>query len=68
VRLEGRTTSLTSLSDFVGNLEASGYFTRPVEILDSKTESSQSSVDLVRFTVKAQFVMPDAAKVGKAGA
>ena len=32
VKVDGRTTSLTSLSDFVGNLETSGYFARPVEI------------------------------------
>jgi type IV pilus assembly protein PilN len=79
VRIEGRTTSLTSLSDFVGNLESSGYFTRPVEILDSQVESQSAqgpgasgAGDLVRFTVKAQFTMPGAAPmstvVGAAGA
>lgn len=57
VRLEGRTTSLTSLSDLIGNLETSGYFKRPVEILDSQVESSDAG-DLVRFSVKAQFAMP----------
>jgi type IV pilus assembly protein PilN len=64
VKIEGRTTSLTSLSDFVTNLEASGYFSRPVEILDSRVENQQSSVDVVKFTVRAQFVMPGAS--GKA--
>jgi type IV pilus assembly protein PilN len=56
--LQGRTTSLTSLSDFVGNLETSGYFARPVEIVDSKVESLQGAGDIVRFTVKAVFVLP----------
>src|SRR5689334_286119 len=32
--IEGRTTSLTGLSDFVANLEGSSWFKRPVEILD----------------------------------
>jgi type IV pilus assembly protein PilN len=58
VRIDGRTTSLTALSDFVGNLEGSGYFARPVEILDSRVETLQGTGDVVRFSVKAQFVMP----------
>jgi type IV pilus assembly protein PilN len=58
VKLEGQTTSLTSLSDFVGNLEGSGYFAKPVEILDSKVDASQA--DIVKFTVKAQFQLPGA--------
>ena len=60
VKLEGRTTSLTALSDFVGNLENSGYFARPVEILDSQVENSQGAGDVVRFSVKAQFQLPGA--------
>jgi type IV pilus assembly protein PilN len=62
LRLEGRTTSLTALSDFVGNLESSGYFARPVEILDSQVEAQRQPSggpgDVVRFTVKARFVLP----------
>jgi len=58
VRIDGRASSLTSLSDFVGNLEASGYFARPVEIVDSQVETVQGSGDLVKFTVKATFVLP----------
>jgi type IV pilus assembly protein PilN len=69
LKIDGRTTSLTSLSDFVGNLEASGYFARPVEILDSQVETSNNAVDLVKFSVKAQFTMPGAARAvpAKAG-
>jgi len=62
LKVDGRTTSLTALSDFVGNLEASGYFARPVEILDSQVETSNNAVDLVKFSVKAQFTMPGAAR------
>lgn len=63
VRVEGRTTSLTALSDFVGNLEASGYFIRPVEIIDSQVETQRdatagSASDVVTFTVRAQFAVP----------
>ena len=35
VTIQGRCLTLTSLSDFVGNLEASRYFKRPVEIVES---------------------------------
>ena len=34
--IDGRTTSLTALSDFVANLESSPWFKRPVEIVDSR--------------------------------
>lgn len=61
VRIDGRTTSLTALSDFIGNLEQSGYFARPVEILDSKVDNTQGGADVVAFSVKAQFQLPAAA-------
>ena len=57
--LDGRCTTLTALSDFVGNLERSGYFRRPVEILDSKVEPATApATELIRFTLKATFAMP----------
>ncbi|MDO8835471.1 MAG: PilN domain-containing protein [Vicinamibacterales bacterium] len=59
VTLDGRCTALTSLSDFVNNLEASGWFRRPVEITDSQVERpAGTDIDLIRFTVKAQFAQP----------
>jgi type IV pilus assembly protein PilN len=54
VTLEGRTTTLTALSDFIGNLEESGAFTRPVEILNSEVDNARDS-DIVKFQVKATF-------------
>ena len=63
VTLEGHCTSLTALSDFVGNLEATRYFKRPVEIVMSEviagqTGPSQSSTgELIRFTIKGTFRM-----------
>ena len=53
--IDGRCTALTSLSDFVTNLEASGYFKRSVEIVSSQTESSPQTGELVKFSIKAQF-------------
>lgn len=57
--LAGQTTSLTALSDFVANLEASKWFKRPVEIVDSTVEQTPNG-DLVRFTVRATSDNPEA--------
>ncbi len=55
ITLEGRCTSLNSLSDFVSALEASNLFERPVEILDSRVEAATtSSPELIRFSVRAR--------------
>jgi type IV pilus assembly protein PilN len=58
VTIEGRSTSLASLSDFVGNLEATRYFQRPVEIVGSEVVSGQKDgADLINFTIKGTFQM-----------
>lgn len=57
VTIQGRAISLTALSDFVANLESSGYFVRPVEIVESAVEEQQQ-VQVVRFSIKAEFKMP----------
>ena len=59
--LNGFATSMTALSDFVGSLEGTKWFRRPVEIIDSQVTSDRTSGDLVRFVVKASYVDPDAA-------
>jgi type IV pilus assembly protein PilN len=56
--IEGRTTSLTALSDFVANLEASSWFKKPVEIVDSQVDQTAQG-DLVRFTIRATTENPD---------
>jgi type IV pilus assembly protein PilN len=56
--IDGRTTSLTAVSDFVANLEASPWF-KGVEILDSQLEQTAQG-DMVRFTIRAGTVNPDA--------
>jgi type IV pilus assembly protein PilN len=59
VTMEGRSSSLTGLSDFVGNLEASGYFKRSVEIVSTVTDTlSQPPGELVHFVIKAEFQAP----------
>jgi type IV pilus assembly protein PilN len=58
--IEGRSTTLVALSDFVGNLGTSDFFKKPIEIVDSKVESQTQGqgareVEIIRFTVKAQL-------------
>jgi len=58
VTMDGNCLSLTSLSDFVANLEGSRYFARPVEIVTSEVvPATQTSPELIRFTVKGTFQM-----------
>jgi type IV pilus assembly protein PilN len=55
ITLEGRCTSLNSLSDFVSALEASELFERPVEIIDSRVEAPTTlTPELIRFSVRAR--------------
>jgi type IV pilus assembly protein PilN len=62
VVIEGRCTALTGLSDFVANLEASGYFRKSIEIVSSQTEALPAAPrELVRFSIKAQFQQPGGA-------
>ena len=59
VVIDGRATTLTGLSDFVSNLEASGYFKRSIEIVSTNTEAgAQPAGELVRFSIKATFQQP----------
>lgn len=59
VLLDGRSLSLTGLSDFVANLERSGYFQRGIEIVSSATEvSSGPEAEVVKFQIKALFKVP----------
>lgn len=58
ITIQGRCLSLTSLSDFVGNLEATRYFMRPVEIIESAVvPGNEKSPDLIQFTIRASFQM-----------
>jgi type IV pilus assembly protein PilN len=66
VTLEGQSTTLISLSDFVSNLGNSSLLVKPIEIIKSEVYSvafpgarySEANVDVINFTVKAQLVPP----------
>ena len=56
VLIDGRCINLTSLSDFVANLEATGYFKKSIEIVSTVAESlPQPPGELIKFSVRAQF-------------
>jgi type IV pilus assembly protein PilN len=67
VVIDGRCTTLTGLSDFVSNLEASGYFKRSIEIVSTQTETiTQPPGELIKFSIKAQFQRPGEAPAAAA--
>jgi type IV pilus assembly protein PilN len=69
VIIDGRCTTLTGLSEFVSNLEASGYFKRSIEIVDTKAETAGTPpAELIKFTIKAIFQQPGEAAAAPAGA
>ena len=62
ITIDGRSTTLTAVSEYVNNLEATGYFKKSIEIVDSKTEVlPQPPGEIVRFTIKAVFLPNGAA-------
>jgi len=59
ILIDGRCTAITGLSEFVGNLEATGYFKRSIEIVSTVTEPmAQPPGELVRFQLRAVFQQP----------
>src|SRR5687767_8316368 len=60
--IQGRSTTLIALSDFVGNLGTNALLVKPIEIVNSEVDASsaaqsrngQPAVETIRFTVKAQ--------------
>jgi type IV pilus assembly protein PilN len=71
IQVDGQTSTLTSLADFIGNLENSGYFVRPVEIISSDEQkgfTGQNGVTLIKFAIRAQFLMPGTVLPDPAGA
>ncbi len=61
VVIDGRCLQMTSLSDFIANLEASGYFRRSVEIVSSTAEAMpQPPGELIKFSIKARYQTPGA--------
>lgn len=73
ITLEGNCLSLTSLSDFVGALEHSRYFNRPVEIINSEVvPATATAPEVIKFVIKGGFQMsgltPPAPPAAPAGA
>jgi type IV pilus assembly protein PilN len=58
--ISGYAAALPSVSDFVANLEATKWFKKPVEILDSQVTTDPKAGDLVRFSVKGTVNDPEA--------
>jgi type IV pilus assembly protein PilN len=59
VIIDGRSTTQTGVSDFVGNLESSGYFKKSVDIVSSQTENiPQPPGEVIRFSLKGVFQTP----------
>jgi hypothetical protein len=66
VTIEGRSTTLIALSDFVGNLGSAAVLQKPIEIVSSKVEPGEAAKggsrngppvpDLISFVVRAQVV------------
>ena len=57
--IQGRCLTLTSLSDYIGNLEGTRYFMRPVEIVESAVVpgDGKTTPDLIQFTIRGTFQM-----------
>jgi type IV pilus assembly protein PilN len=59
--IQGRSTTLIALSDFVGNLGDGTLLKKPIEIVNSKVETQRNStpgqtpLELIDFTVKAEL-------------
>jgi type IV pilus assembly protein PilN len=61
VLIDGKCLTLTGLSDFVSNLEGSGFFKKSVEIVSSQSEAAPGmpgAGELIKFTLKAVFQQP----------
>jgi type IV pilus assembly protein PilN len=66
VTIQGRSTTLIALSDFVGNLGSSPILQRPIEIVDSQVQPASGSgadaaPELIQFTVRARINRPEQA-------
>jgi len=63
VIIDGTSTTQTGVSDFVNNLEASGYFKKSIDIVGTRTVAmAQPPGELVTFSLRAKFLTPGDAK------
>jgi type IV pilus assembly protein PilN len=76
VSIEGQTTTLISLADFVANLGTNKLVAKPIDIIDSKVESNSSSStkdqaqaqDVIKFSVRAPLAPAPTTAKGPAAA
>lgn len=69
VQIDGKCTSPIGVSEFVSNLEASGYFKRSIEIVSTQVEpGTPQTPELIKFTIKATFQTPETKPVTPASA
>ena len=71
VTLEGRSTTLIALSDFVGNLSNGTLLQRPIEIVNSQVQPAtgtgpEAVPELIQFTVRARINLPGPPAAGAA--
>jgi len=67
--IDGKCTSPIGVSDFVANLEASGYFKRSIDIVSTSAETmTQPQTEIIKFSIKAVFQQPGDAKAPAAPA
>jgi len=75
--IQGRSTTLIALSDFVGNLGTNPLLIKPIEIVNSEVDAAsgalqaragQPAVETIRFTVKAQVAGVAPKVKGRGGA
>ena len=74
--IQGRSTTLIALSDFVGNLGNNPLLIKPIEIVNSEVEAAaaavpgrggQPPVETIRFTVRAKVAAPGGGGTAPAG-
>ena len=59
VLIDGTCTTQTGVSDFVANLEASGYFKRSIEIVSTQAQPMAAPPgELIKFSIRATFQQP----------
>ena len=74
VTIQGLSTTLIAVSDLVGNLGTTPLLKKPIEIVNTEVQTQvqqgpsngQPSVDLIKFTVKAQIAGAEA-PAGRSG-
>ncbi len=67
--IDGKSTTQTGVSDFVVNLESSGYFKKSIDIINSQTEqaTAPNAPEIVKFQLKATYQGPGESAPAPAG-